>query len=73
LHLVEEDEGRSTGNFKDEIQGFFAPLRMTAETGAASALEKHRVERYGRYWLVEFFGVLRFAQNDGQNRGRLVH
>jgi hypothetical protein len=32
--------------------------------------EKVRVERYEGFWLVEFFGILRCAQDDGKNRQR---
>src|SRR5260370_40276145 len=28
------------------------------------------VERYGWFWLVEFFGILRCAQDDSKNRQR---
>jgi len=42
---------------KYEIQGSFALLRMTTGTGDGRFVEGYGAERYGGYWLVEFFGV----------------
>jgi len=42
---------------KDEIQGSFALLRMTTGRADGRCVEGYGAERYGRYWLVEFFGV----------------
>jgi hypothetical protein len=45
---------------------------MTAETGGGKCVERHWVESYGWYWLVEFFSgsfaALRMTAGTGEGR-----
>jgi hypothetical protein len=39
-------------------------------TGNGKSVDEYWVERFEWFWLIEFFGVLRCAQDDGRNRQR---